>query len=89
MLSSVFYQEFEQYQYVLIAQTDSLVFSDDLNIWAEKGYSYIGAPWFEGYTQPTQPLRLTAVGNGGFSLRNVQDFLRVLNRPRIFKNTLI
>jgi hypothetical protein len=89
MLSSVFYQAFEQYQYILIAQTDSLVFSDDLNTWAKKGYSYIGAPWFEGYTQPTQPLRLTAVGNGGFSLRNVQDFLRVLKRPRIFKNTLM
>ena len=89
MLSSVFYKAFEQYQYILIAQTDSLVFSDDLNTWAKKGYSYIGAPWFEGYTQPTQPLRLTAVGNGGFSLRNVQDFLRVLKRPRIFKNTLM
>ena len=89
MLSSVFYQAFEQYQYILIAQTDSLVFSDDLNTWAKKGYSYIGAPWFEGYTQPNQPLRLIAVGNGGFSLRNVQDFLRVLNRPRIFKNTLM
>ena len=89
MLSSAFYQAFEHYQYILIAQTDSLVFSDELNFWAAKGYSYIGAPWFDGYTQPTQPLRLTAVGNGGFSLRNVQDFLRVLKRPRIFKNTLM
>jgi len=89
MLSRRFYQSFEEYQYILIAQTDSLVFKDELNQWAAKSYSYIGAPWFEGYTQPIQPLRLTTVGNGGFSLRNVADFLRVLNHPRIFKNTLM
>jgi hypothetical protein len=89
MLSSRFYSAFEGYQYILIAQTDSLVFKDELNQWAGKSYSYIGAPWFEGYTQPTLPLRLTSVGNGGFSLRNVSDFLRVLNKPRIFKNILM
>lgn len=89
MLSRRFYQSFEGYQYILIAQTDSLVFKDELNHWAAKSYSYIGAPWFEGYTLPTQPLRLTSVGNGGFSLRNVSDFLRVLNQPRLFKNILM
>jgi hypothetical protein len=89
MLSSMFYQAFIEYQYILLAQTDSLVFKDELDFWANKGYSYIGAPWFEGYTQPTRPLRLSHVGNGGFSLRNIPDFLRVLNRPRFFKNTLM
>lgn len=89
MLSSVFYQTFTDYHYILIAQTDSLVFKDELNFWADKNYSYIGAPWFEGYTQPVLPLKLSSVGNGGFSLRNIQDFLRVLNCPRIFKNTLM
>lgn len=89
MLSSVFYATFADYKYILIAQTDSLVFSDDLDYWASKGYSYVGAPWFEGYTQPTKPLRLTSVGNGGFSLRNITDFLKVLNQPRLFKNTLM
>lgn len=89
MLSSVFYTRFTDYKYILIAQTDSLVLSDELDYWASKGYSYIGAPWFEGYTQPTKPLRLTSVGNGGFSLRNVPDFLKVLNQPRLFKNTLM
>jgi hypothetical protein len=89
MLSSLFYEAFQDYQYILISQTDSLVFRDELDIWAKKSYSYIGAPWFEGFTQPTMPLQLTSVGNGGFSLRNVQDFLRVLNQPRIFKNVLM
>jgi hypothetical protein len=89
MLSSLFYQAFSDYQYILIAQTDSLVFKDELDFWASKRYSYIGAPIFEGYTQPTKSLRLSHVGNGGFSLRNIEDFLRVLNQPRIFKNTLM
>ena len=89
MLSSVFYEAFTDYHCILIAQTDSLVLSDALDLWAAKGYSYIGAPWFEGYTQPTQPLRLLNVGNGGFSLRNISDFLKVLEKPRLFKNTLM
>jgi hypothetical protein len=70
-------------------QTDALVLSDELEFWCKKQYSYIGAPWFEGYTTPTLPLALTSVGNGGFSLRRVPDFLKVLSRPRIFKNTLM
>lgn len=89
MLSSIFYRAFTNYQYILIAQTDSLVFKDALDEWAAKGYSYIGAPWFEGYTQPIKPLRLDCVGNGGFSLRSIPDFLRVLDRPRVFKNILM
>ena len=89
MLSSMFYRALTDYQYILIAQTDSLVFRDELDDWAAKGYSYIGAPWFVGFTQPIKPLRLDCVGNGGFSLRNTADFLRVLDRPRVFKNTLM
>jgi hypothetical protein len=89
MLSSMFYRAFIDYQYILIAQTDSLVFKDELDAWAAKGFSYIGAPWFVGYTQPTKPLRLDCVGNGGFSLRSIPDFLQVLEHPRMFKNTLM
>lgn len=89
MMSLTFYQKFAHYQYLLIAQTDSLVFSDELDSWSNRGYSYTGAPWFEGFTTPTLPLRLTAVGNGGFSLRRVQDFIRVLEQPRIFRNVLM
>jgi hypothetical protein len=88
-LSKKFYQAFDDFEYLLIAQTDALVLSDELEFWCKKQYSYIGAPWFEGYTTPILPLALTSVGNGGFSLRRVPDFLKVLSRPRIFKNTLM
>lgn len=89
LISKLFYKQFEEYEYILIAQTDALVLKSDLDMWCDRGYSYIGAPWFEGYTNPVLPLRFMGVGNGGFSLRKVQDFLRVLNRPRFFKNKLM
>jgi hypothetical protein len=89
LLSQKFYKAFDSFEYLLIVQTDALVFSNALEFWCAKQYSYIGAPWFEGYTTPTFPLTLTSVGNGGFSLRRVPDFLRVLSRPRVFKNVLM
>ena len=45
MLSTEFYERFEQYRYILIAQTDCYIFKDELSLWCEKGYDYIGAPW--------------------------------------------
>jgi hypothetical protein len=89
LLSRRFYQTFDEYEYMLIVQTDALVLSNALEDWCAKQYSYVGAPWFDGYTTPTFPLRLSSVGNGGFSLRRIPDFLKVLSRPRIFKNVLM
>ena len=77
-----FYQSFSNYEYVLIAQTDALVFSDQLNEWCDTQYSYLGAPWFRGFAQPMKPIEFLGVGNGGFSLRKVSDFLKVLKYPR-------
>lgn len=89
LLSKRFYQAFSSYEYMLIVQTDALVLKNELETWCAKQYSYIGAPWFDGFTTPTQPLTLNSVGNGGFSLRRIPDFLKVLSRPRVFKNTLM
>ena len=78
LLSTDFYERFEKYEYILIAQLDSLVLSDQLGMWCEKGWDYIGAPWMRnyGYQETSEFL---AVGNGGFSLRNVSSALEVLN----------
>lgn len=45
MLSKEFYQRFNNFEYLLIYQTDAFVFRDELLQWASLGYSYIGAPW--------------------------------------------
>ncbi|MES2650951.1 MAG: DUF5672 family protein [Bacteroidota bacterium] len=45
MMSTLFYEKFLSYNYMLIYQPDAFVFSDKLNYWVNAGYDYIGAPW--------------------------------------------
>jgi hypothetical protein len=79
MLSRHFYARFREYRYILIYHLDALVFSDDLATWCEAGYDYIGAPWLRSPDAPHDGF--TGVGNGGFSLRKVESFLRVFDSP--------
>jgi hypothetical protein len=79
MLSKSFYQSFSQYNYILIHQLDCFVFEDKLDFWAQKKYDYIGSPWFAHYMDYAEDRPFWYNGNGGFSLRNTQAFLRVLN----------
>lgn len=46
MLSSDFYECFEDYEYILIVQADVFVFEDQVEYWCNKNFDYIGAPWF-------------------------------------------
>ncbi len=98
LTSMEFYERFEEYEYILIAQPDTFVFSDQLVEWCQKKYDYVGAPWtFEvsdySHTRDYLPLlhryaclkkwrglfgQDYLVGNGGFSLRRVETFIRIL-----------
>jgi len=40
-----FYERFNSYQFMLICQTDVYVFRDDLLLWLNNDYDYVGAPW--------------------------------------------
>jgi hypothetical protein len=86
--SKDFYQRFTQHEYLLLVQTDALAISDELEKWCSLKYSYIGAPWFDGFSQPSEPLQLIGVGNGGFSLRRVQDFIDCLQKNTYLPNSL-
>lgn len=77
MLSRRFYAAFSEYEYILIYHLDALVFSDQLSAWCEAGYDYIGAPWLADRAVPERGF--SRVGNGGFSLRRVSSFLRVID----------
>jgi hypothetical protein len=77
MLSPHFYQAFAQYRYILIYHLDALVFSDRLSDWCATEWDYIGAPWLPCSDSPW--VGTSRVGNGGFSLRKVSSFLRVLS----------
>ncbi len=79
LLSLLFYKTFKKHAFMLIYQTDCWVFRDDLMKWCKKGYDYIGAPWFEGWGKSEGSPEIIGVGNGGFSLRNIQAHLRVLH----------
>lgn len=82
LLSVFFYKLFIDYDYILIYQPDCFVFRDELQYWVEKGYSYIGAPWFAGNSNDPQVDTFIGVGNGGFSLRKVDDCIKVLQSAR-------
>ncbi|WP_448819607.1 DUF5672 family protein [Arcticibacter sp.] len=99
MLSASFYERFEDSKYLLIYQTDSFVFKDDLKHWCSLKYDYIAAPWPFDVTSwidvyPKEIKRyykifgrkgISRIGNGGLSLRNTRSFIRNL---RFFKRAV-
>ncbi len=81
LLSREFYEQFQDFEYILIYQFDCLALSSDLSTWCNQGWSYIGAPFFASKSDPS--LGFSRVGNGGLSLRNVAATLRVLTSDKI------
>ena len=73
MLQAGFYERFNKYEYILIYQPDAWVFKDELEYWINKNYDYIGAPFFYLISSKYY-LNSLNIGNGGFSLRNINFF---------------
>ena len=78
------YKSFDEYDYMLIVQSDAWIFSDQLEHWCSKGYDYIGAPWCENCNEhknckyQSSPIDgKPIIGNGGLSLRKVAKFIEV------------
>jgi len=82
LLTRDFYRAFLDYECVLLYHLDSLVFSDCLQEWCAAGYDYIAPPFL--ISPDTTHITEEKVGNGGFSLRRVRSFLRVLESKRYF-----
>ena len=81
LLTRDFYRAFQAYEYILIYQLDCLVFSEDLEQWCNRGWDYVGAPWFRGSRDDVTG-GFWAVGNGGLSLRHVARSLKALSPGR-------
>lgn len=64
---------------MLIYQLDAWVFRDELLDWCNKGYDYIGAPFYKNWGSHDNGDELWSVGNGGFSLRRIQYHIRLLS----------
>ncbi|NDW17542.1 hypothetical protein D0T53_01260 [Dysgonomonas sp. 216] len=88
LLSSEFYNCYKQFDYMLITQLDVYVFRDELDMWCNKAYDYIGAPWFSRFRSNHNVAKLEAVGNGGFSLRKIQTFLDVFKYAEKHNKTI-
>jgi hypothetical protein len=74
-----FYQILYPYKYLLIVQTDAFVFSSDLTEFYQ--YDYVGAPWERDSLKYIKG----RVGNGGFSLRNIEKIYFLLKaKNRMF-----
>jgi hypothetical protein len=80
MVSDGFYRRFERYEYILIYQTDAFVFTDQLERWTKRQFD-IGSPHWAGWGA-RKDLGMVGVGNGGFSLRRVEAFAKVLGESR-------
>ena len=72
---------FEAYEFVLVHQTDAFVIEDQLDDWVERGWDFIGSPFWADWGA-SKHLGMIGVGNGGFSLRRVEPALRALSRAR-------
>lgn len=86
LLSPIFYKAFIDYQFILIYHLDALVFSDQLTQWCEMDFDFIGAPWikYDGAPYAGMIGFEGKVGNGGFSLRKTESFLKVIYSPRYY-----
>lgn len=71
-----FYRGFLDYDYLFFYHLDSLVFSDQLADWCDKGIDYIGPPWIRCEDSPW--VDRPRVGNGGFTLLRVESALKAL-----------
>lgn len=85
-LSQYFYKLFARYQYLVTYELDAFAFKNDLLLWCNKGYDYIGAPWFEGYNE-SPGNALMGVGNSGFSLRSIAALRKGISAVRYYDPT--
>ena len=76
-MNVLLYKKFKNYQYILFYE---------LEYWCNKGYDYIGAPWFEGWDNAERNSEIIGVGNGGFSLRKIQKTLKISKRIQRIKS---
>lgn len=74
-----FYKRVSSFKYMLIYQLDAWVFRDELEFWCNRGYDYVGAPFFTNFGSHEDGNKLWAVGNGGFSLRRISYVMGILS----------
>jgi len=54
LINPEFWSAFTDFDYMLIVQLDVIIFRNELDIWLDKGFDYIGAPWLNGFGSNNQ-----------------------------------
>jgi hypothetical protein len=87
LISSYFYSLFDHYKWMLICQLDAYVFNNDLHSYVDRNdFFFIGAPVVNANIKDWD--NQTWVGNGGFSLRRVDEFVKVSQKLEYLKMKL-
>lgn len=102
LLRTDFYKKFAEYEYMLIAQTDTMILKRDRTVLdriMKMDYDYVGAVWepaYELYPLMTYGMSIVRrilkakkcyIGNGGFCLRKINTTIRLLNDKRFASMT--
>jgi len=89
LLRQDFYKKFSNFEFMLIYQPDAYVFRDELKYWCDKGFDYIGAPWFKNFDEHDKEKEfMPNAGNGGFSLRNISKTNEIMQKKLGFLEIL-
>ena len=86
LLNIDFYKFFKSSTFILIYQTDALMIKNEIDLWCDLPFDYVGAPWpkkfeyvmkFDNFhNNPTKIM--SSVGNGGLSLRRVKKCISLI-----------
>ena len=88
LLQPGFYEQFSEYEYMLVYQPDCWVFRDELEYWCNKEYDYIGSPYLNTSTD-LDYFDNCSIGNGGLSLRNINFFINICNKYKYIADNLV
>lgn len=83
LMNEEFYEKFISYKYLLIYQLDAFVFKDELDLFCNMNFDYIGAPLKGG------DWGVFHVGNGGLSLRNIRKSLYMAKQKNRIKEKML
>lgn len=85
LLTSSFYKQFHEYEYILICHTDAWIFKDELDSWMQQGYDYVGAPLVSISKNPLKAGKTIIDpfgGNGGLSLRKTKKMIEFIENKQ-------
>lgn len=87
LISSYFYSLFNSYKWMLICQLDAYVFKNVLHSYVDRNdFFFIGAPVVNTNIKDWE--NQTWVGNGGFSLRRIDECIKVSQKLEFIKTKL-